>query len=252
MITRDELSLFLLDFLNCSQYQDYAPNGIQVEGKDKIKRICTAVSASEDVISQAIEQQADALLVHHGYFWKGENPVISGMKRRRIAKLLGHNMNLFAYHLPLDCHPELGNNASLANLLLIESPEMHKVNNTANLLWSGKLSKAMNSKQFSSFLEHKLGRYPVHIAGNEKMIHSIAWCTGAAQDFIEEAYQLGVDAYLSGEVSERTFYQAMELGIQYFSCGHHATERFGIQSLGVYLANYFDLEHWFIDSPNPI
>ncbi|CZG43494.1 TPA: Nif3-like dinuclear metal center hexameric protein [Legionella pneumophila] len=252
MITRDELSLFLLDFLNCSQYQDYAPNGIQVEGKDKIKRICTAVSASEDVISQAIEQQADALLVHHGYFWKGENPVISGMKRRRIAKLLGHNMNLFAYHLPLDCHPELGNNASLANLLLIESHEMHKVNNTPNLLWSGKLSKAMNSEQFSSFLEHKLGRYPVHIAGNEKMIHSIAWCTGAAQDFIEEAYQLGVDAYLSGEVSERTFYQAMELGIQYFSCGHHATERFGIQSLGVYLANYFDLEHWFIDSPNPI
>ncbi|HAT9430847.1 TPA: Nif3-like dinuclear metal center protein, partial [Legionella pneumophila subsp. pneumophila] len=139
-----------------------------------------------------------------------------------------------------------------ANLLLIESHEMHKVNNTANLLWSGKLSKAMNSEQFSSFLEHKLGRYPVHIAGNEKMIHSIAWCTGAAQDFIEEAYQLGVDAYLSGEVSERTFYQAMELGIQYFSCGHHATERFGIQSLGVYLANYFDLEHWFIDSPNPI
>ncbi|HAT8178736.1 TPA: Nif3-like dinuclear metal center hexameric protein [Legionella pneumophila] len=252
MITRDELSLFLLDFLNCSQYQDYAPNGIQVEGKDNIKRICTAVSASEDVISQAIEGQADALLVHHGYFWRGENPVISGMKRRRIARLLGHNMNLFAYHLPLDCHPELGNNASLANLLLIESPEMHKVNNTANLLWSGKLSKSMSSKQFSSFLEHKLGRYPVHIAGNEKMIHSIAWCTGAAQDFIEEAYQLGVDAYLSGEVSERTFYQAMELGIQYFSCGHHATERFGIQSLGVYLANHFDLEHWFIDSPNPI
>lgn len=168
MITRDELSLFLLDFLNCSQYQDYAPNGLQVEGKDKIKRICTAVSASEDVISQAIEQQADALLVHHGYFWKGENPVISGMKRRRIAKLLGHNMNLFAYHLPLDCHPELGNNASLANLLLIDSPEMHRVNNTANLLWSGKLSKSMNNEQFSSFLEHKLGRYPVHIAGNKK------------------------------------------------------------------------------------
>lgn len=252
MITRDELSLFLLNFLNCAQFQDYAPNGIQVEGKDHIKRICTAVSASEDAISQAIEWQADALVVHHGYFWKGENPVISGMKRQRIAKLLSHNMNLFAYHLPLDCHPELGNNANLANLLLVESPEMHKINNTVNLLWSGRLSKAMNSKQFSSFLEQQLGRHPGHIAGNEKVIHSIAWCTGAAQDFIEEAYKLGVDAYLSGEVSERTYYQAMELGIQYFSCGHHATERYGVQSLGDYLAGHFGLEHLFIDSPNPV
>ncbi|KGP63204.1 metal-binding protein [Legionella norrlandica] len=252
MITRDELSLYLLNFLDCSQFQDYAPNGIQVEGKDCIKRICTAVSASEEVITQAIEWQADALLVHHGYFWRGENPVISGMKRQRIAKLLNHNVNLFAYHLPLDCHPELGNNASLANLLLVESIAMHKVNHTENLLWSGKLPKAMPGKQFSEFLEQKLGRHPVHIPGNENLIHSIAWCTGAAQDFIEEAYKLGVDAYLSGEVSERTYYQAMELGIQYFSCGHHATERYGIQALGIHLAHYFELEHLFIDSPNPI
>lgn len=252
MITRNELGLYLQQYLNCSQFNDYAPNGIQIEGKEEIKRICTAVTASDDVISRAVEQHADALLVHHGYFWKGEDSVITGIKRQRIAKLLKYNINLFAYHLPLDCHPELGNNACIAQLLSLESIEMHKVNNTTNLLWSGKLPAPMSTKQFSDFLEKKLGRPPLHIPGNDKEINAIAWCTGAAQDFIEDAWKLGVDAYLSGEISERTYYQAVELGIQYYSCGHHATERFGIQSLGNYLANLFNLEHVFIDSNNPV
>jgi dinuclear metal center YbgI/SA1388 family protein len=174
------------------------------------------------------------------------------MKRQRIAKLLSHNMSLFAYHLPLDCHLELGNNACLAKLLLLESVQMHKAGNTENLLWSGKLPNPMESQLFTAFLEKVFGRKPLHIAGNNKLISSIAWCSGAAQDFIEEADRLGVDAYLSGEVSERTYYQAKELEIQYYSCGHHATERYGIQSLGQYLSNYFQLDHLFIDSNNPI
>lgn len=252
MITRGDLSIYLHELLNCARYNDYAPNGIQIEGKEQIKRICTAVTASEDVISQAVTWKADALLVHHGYFWRGEDPVITGMKRQRISKLLTHNINLFAYHLPLDCHIELGNNAGLAKLLLLESVQMHKAGNTENLLWSGKLPNPMDSSIFTQLLEKVLGRKPLHIAGNNKIISSIAWCSGAAQDFIEDACRLGVDAYLSGEVSERTYYQAKELGIQYYSCGHHATERFGVQSLGQYLSRSFELDHLFIDSNNPI
>lgn len=252
MITRNKLNLYLNEFLSCSQFNDYAPNGLQVEGKEQIKRICTAVTASDEVISKAITWQADALLVHHGYFWRGEDPVITGIKRQRIGKLLHSNLNLFAYHLPLDCHVELGNNACIAKLLSLESIQMHKAGNTNNILWSGTLAKAMSGKQFSEFLEQKLERKPLHVEGNNKLIHSIAFCTGAAQDYIDNAHQLGVDAYLSGEISERTYYQAKESGIHYYSCGHHATERYGIQSLGKHLASLYDLEHLFIDSENPV
>ncbi len=252
MIKRSDLSSYLHDFLNCALYNDYAPNGLQIEGEEQIQRICTAVTASEDVISQAIAWQADTLLVHHGYFWRGEDPIITGMKRQRISKLLKHNINLFAYHLPLDCHIELGNNACLAKLLPISSFKTHKANKMENLLWSGTLAKPMHGNVFAELLEKKFGQRPGHIAGTDKEISSIAWCTGAAQDYIEDAWNLGVDAYLSGEVSERTYYQAKELGIHYYSCGHHATERYGIQALGEYLASYFKLEHLFLDSDNPV
>ncbi|CEG56349.1 Nif3-like dinuclear metal center hexameric protein [Legionella fallonii] len=252
MIRRRDLSNYLHDFLNCASYNDYAPNGLQVEGEEQIQRICTAVTASEDVISRAVAWQADTLLVHHGYFWRGEESVITGMKRQRIGKLLQNNLNLFAYHLPLDCHVELGNNACLAKLLPINSFKTHKINKMDNLLWSGTLTQPMQGTLLADFLEKTFALRPVHIAGNDKIISSIAWCTGAAQDYIEDAWKLGVDAYLSGEVSERTYYQAKELGIHYYSCGHHATERYGIQALGEYLASYFKLEHLFLDSDNPI
>lgn len=252
MIERDKLSLYLQEFLNCNRFNDYAPNGLQVEGKDKIKRICTAVTASDEVISKAVALQADALLVHHGYFWRGEDPIITGMKRQRISKLLAHDINLFAYHLPLDCHLEFGNNACLGQLFEVQSLQMHKVGTTENLLWSGSLSKTIDAKQFSAFLTAKLGREPLHIAGNDKEISRIAWCSGGAQDYILNAHALGVDAYISGEVSERTYYQAKELGIHYYACGHHATERYGINALGCFLSNQFKLEHLFIDSDNPV
>jgi dinuclear metal center YbgI/SA1388 family protein len=252
VITNSELTLHLQEFLNCAHYNDYAPNGLQIEGKVEINQICTAVTASEEVISKAIEWQADALVVHHGYFWRGEDPIITGMKRRRISKLLGHNINLFAYHLPLDCHVELGNNACLAKLLLVNSVQMHKAGSTENILWSGILSEPMSGDSFTAFIEKKIGRRPLHISGGRKTISSIAWCSGAAQDFIEDACKLGVDAYLSGEISERTYYLAKELGIDYYSCGHHATERFGVKALGDYLSNNFSLDHLFIDSDNPV
>ncbi|MBI2785127.1 MAG: Nif3-like dinuclear metal center hexameric protein [Legionella longbeachae] len=252
MITKEELALYLNQLLGCDKYTDYAPNGMQVEGKGQIKRICTAVTASEDVISQAINWRADALVVHHGYFWRGEAPVITGIKQKRINKLLANEINLFAYHLPLDCHPDLGNNACLAKLFAVDSVCMHRAGGTDNLLWSGKLSQTMSHTDFSDFLAKKLNRPPLLIIGNNKPITHIAWCSGGAQDFIEDACCLGVDAYLSGEVSERTYYQAKELGIHYYSCGHHATERYGIQALGNHLASHFELKHMFIDSDNPI
>ncbi|CAM2792976.1 putative NIF3-like protein 1 [Legionella steigerwaltii] len=252
MITKEELSLYLHQLLECDRYNDYAPNGMQVEGKEQIIRICTAVTASEDAISQAIAWRADALLVHHGYFWRGEASMIIGMKRQRIYKLLCNELNLFAYHLPLDCHPDLGNNACLAKLLDVDLVHMHRAGNTDNLLWSGKLTQTMKPTEFTEYLAKKLQRDPLFVAGNEKPVTHIAWCSGGAQDFIEDAYRLGVDAYISGEISERTYYQAKELGIHYYSCGHHATERYGIQALGNHLASQFELEHLFIDSDNPI
>jgi dinuclear metal center YbgI/SA1388 family protein len=252
VILRDELAAYLHELLACATMDDYAPNGVQIEGAGQIRKICTAVTASLDAINQAVSLKADALLVHHGYFWRGEAPLITGTKRERIAKLINHDLNLFAYHLPLDCHTELGNNACLAKLFNLESIKQHQVGKTANLLWSGSLAKPISAEDFAKQIKDKLHRTPLHISGTEKTIYRLAWCSGAAQDFIEQADSLGVDAYLSGEISERTYYQAKELGIHYFACGHHATERYGVQALGNHLANKYGLEHYFIDSSNPV
>lgn len=252
MIASDELARYLNDYLACASFNDYAPNGLQVEGTKSIKRICTAVTASYDVIEQAIAFNADALLVHHGYFWRGEDPVITGMKHKRIAQLIKHNLNLYAYHLPLDCHPVIGNNACLGQLLELQDIQMHPAGKTANLLWTGALQAPLTMSQLSDLVSQKLMREPLCITGSTKPIQRLAWCSGGAQDFIDDAHRLGVDAYISGEVAERTYYQAKELGINYLACGHHATERYGIQALGSQLMKQFNLVHQFIDNDNPV
>lgn len=252
MIERDHLVDYLSDYLSCRLFQDYVPNGLQIEGRKKITQICTAVTASDSVVAHACVLQADALIVHHGYFWRGESLVISGMKRQRIGRIMASNMNLFAYHLPLDCHPDLGNNACLAELLGVNSVQMHSAGQTSNLLWTGYLPEASQASELSALIERKLKRKPLCLSTHDRPIHRLAWCSGAAQDFIEQAHQLGADAYLSGEISERTYYQAQELGIHYYACGHHATERYGIQALGQHLSAQFDLRHQFIDSDNPV
>lgn len=252
MIARDELVAYLDDYLSCELYQDYAPNGLQVEGKESISQLCTAVTASEEAIRKARALKADALLVHHGYFWKGEMPVITGMKKRRIAHLIQSDLNLLAYHLPLDCHVDIGNNACIGKLLGVQSVKSHPVGKTPDLLWSGCFSDMISPEALKLRLVEIFKQSPLLIASTEKPIKQLAWCSGAAQDCIEAAYRLGVDAYLSGEVSERTYYQAQELGIHYFACGHHATERYGIQALGEHLSERFDLCHQFIDSANPV
>jgi len=252
VITRDQLAAYLHEYLACDGFNDYAPNGLQVEGREDIHLICTAVTASEAIIKQAAALQADALIVHHGYFWRGEESVICGMKRKRIGQLIVHDINLYAYHLPLDCHPDLGNNACLAELLDVKAVKMHPAGKTANLLWSGTLNPSLGAKELSDYLSLKFNRDPLWVSGHDKPIAKIAWCSGGAQDFIVDAHHLGVDAYLSGEISERTFYQAQELGIHYYACGHHATERYGIQALGRHIANRFNLRHEYIDSLNPV
>ena len=247
-----QLVNYTRQLLQVERFVDYCPNGLQVEGKPNVNKIVTGVSASMDLLQAAKQAGADAVLVHHGYFWRGEEAVITGMKRRRIGQLLTHDLNLYAYHLPLDCHADLGNNACLGQLFALQNIQTHPVGNTPALLWSGQLAHPMSACAFSDDLSKKLQREPLCISGTEKPIQRVAWCSGGAQDYIVDAHRLGVDAYISGEISERTYYQAQELGLHYFACGHHATERLGIQALGEHLTARFDVQHRFIDSDNPV
>lgn len=253
MAQRKELLEYLRGFLKVDDIADYCPNGLQVEGSAEIKRIVAGVTASQALIDMAIEKKADTVLVHHGYFWKGESPVITGMKHSRIKALLQADINLLAYHLPLDCHPELGNNAQLAKQLGIEVVASHRQAGANDLLWQGRLDKALSPAELNQLLQQKLGRKALWLSSESNQpITTLAWCTGGAQSYIEVAAELGVDAYISGEVSEQTLHQAKELDIHYFSAGHHATERYGVQALAQHLAEKFDLSQQFIDIENPV
>ncbi|EOD79055.1 hypothetical protein D515_02127 [Grimontia indica] len=248
-----QLESLLNDFLKPFAIKDYCPNGMQVEGKAEVKKIVTGVTASQALIDAAIEQEADALLVHHGYFWRGESEPLKGMKFKRIKALIENGINLYAYHLPLDVHPEVGNNAQLANLLGIEQRSGLEDGNPNSVAVWGELPNAMSAKEFSELLAMKLNREPLHIeSGVAKSIKTVGWCTGGGQDFIDLAASKGMDAFVSGEISERTTYSARELGIHYFSAGHHATERYGVKALGEWLASEHGFDVSFIDIDNPV
>lgn len=248
---RESLVEYLETFLQVEKFKDYAPNGLQVEGKDKIKTIVTGVTACQELIEKAIALKADALLVHHGFFWKGEPEVLTGMKGRRIKALMNSDINLLGYHLPLDAHPMLGNNAELARHLDISDAEVVE-DLGGGLLWRGRLDLPMAAEKFADRLAKVLDREPLHIGENKAEIKTLAWCSGGAQDYIDMAAKLGVDAFISGEASERTYHSAIEQGIHYFGAGHHATERYGIQALGEHLAREFGLTHHFVDVVNPV
>ncbi|WML91134.1 Nif3-like dinuclear metal center hexameric protein [Thiothrix lacustris] len=246
------LETYLNKLLNIGKFRDYAPNGLQVEGRAEVTRIVTGVTASHALLDAAVEYGADAVLVHHGYFWKGEAPVIRGMKKQRIATLIQHDISLLGYHLPLDAHPELGNNAQLAMLLgirnegVMDERELQSVGNI------GSVSEPVSLADFGQQVATALAREPLLIAGGEHPVQRIAWCTGGAQGYIQQAFELGADTYLSGEISEHTVHFARENGIHYIAAGHHATERYGIKALGKHLADEFGLEHRFIDINNPV
>jgi dinuclear metal center YbgI/SA1388 family protein len=252
MIQRDELIRYLDELLDVGSFDDYGPNGLQVEGGATINKIVGGVTACQALVDAAVERGADALLVHHGYFWKGEDPCVVGMKQRRIKALLDGGVNLLAYHLPLDAHPELGNNAQLAELIGLRAQGGFGGTRGPSIGQYGELESPLSGDAFAEHLADKLDRMPLHIPGPAAQIRRVAWCTGAAQGYIEQAAALGVDAYLTGEVSEQTVHVAREVGIHFFGAGHHATERGGVQALGAHLAQQFAIEFEFVDIHNPV
>lgn len=242
-----ELEQIVNQQLNTATFSDYAPNGLQVEGREEIKKIVTGVTACQALLDEAVRLKADAVLVHHGYFWKSEAPVIKGMKRNRLKTLLANDINLYGWHLPLDAHPELGNNAQLAKMfgITVKGEVMPLVP------W-GELPEALTGEQLAERISNVLGREPLHCGDNApRLIRRIAWCSGGGQGFIDAAAAFGVDAFITGEVSEQTIHSAREQGLHFFAAGHHATERGGIKALGEWLAENHGLDVSFIDITNP-
>lgn len=245
----NELEIYLNQLLDIAHVHDYCPNGLQVEGRSEVRKLISGVTASFDFLQAAVVAGADAVLVHHGYFWRGENQCLTGMKRRRIALLMEHDVSLLAYHLPLDMHLELGNNTQLGHRLgFIESGRFGEQSIAAQ----GTLPQTMMLKDLGMNIEHLLSRKPLVIGDAAKPVQRIAWCTGAAQDYFDEAIRLGVDAFITGEISEQTVHAARESGVAFIAAGHHATERYGVQALGEHAAQKFGIAHQFIDVDNPV
>lgn len=230
------------------KFHDYAPNGLQVEGRQEVRRIVTGVSACLELILAARERSADAVFVHHGWFWKREDPRITGVRRKRISALLSADMSLVAYHLPLDDHPELGNNALLGRELGFIADGRFGED---NLGWIGQPEEELPVKSLAERIKKHLKREPLLVGPANKRIRRVAWCSGAAQDMIEAAAEAGADCFISGEISERTTHLARELDIAYLACGHHATERLGIKALGEWIAKEHGVQVEFIDIDNP-
>lgn len=247
MVKRTELVDYCNELLQTDLFRDYCPNGLQVEGCDSIARIVSGVTASQALIDSAIALKADLLLVHHGFFWKGEAPVVTGMKKRRLQSLLLNDINLLAYHLPLDAHKSLGNNAQLANKLGLAIEQFFADNDIAVL---GRITE-QSGAEFRQYITDILYREPLHVEV-DRPVSRVALCTGAAQSYIEQAIAMGADAFISGEISENTWHIARENNIHYYAAGHHATERYGVQALGWHLSEHFQLEHEFIDINNPV
>ncbi|MCH9645895.1 MAG: Nif3-like dinuclear metal center hexameric protein [Proteobacteria bacterium] len=244
MVNNIVLEKYLSEYLSASSFSDYCPNGLQIEGRPDISKIVTGVSANQDLIERAIDEQADALLVHHGFFWKNESAVITGIKKNRIKALLDNNINLFAYHLPLDAHPVVGNNIQLALRFNIQNPQ--PIGDT--LVWQGEVDAPLH--EVAQSVMNVTSRAPLVFGAEDKKINKIAWCSGGAQSYIEHAINIGADCFITGEVSEQIPAICQENDITFISAGHHATERYGVQTLGQHLSQEFELFHQYIDIDN--
>jgi dinuclear metal center YbgI/SA1388 family protein len=246
---RDELGAYMDGVLDASRYRDYCPNGLQVEGRAEVQRIVCGVTASQSLIDAAVAHEADAILVHHGWFWKGEDGRLIGFRKRRLQTLLAHDINLFAYHLPLDGHPEFGNNAQLAVRLGWRVERRfgeHELGCLAVLpapTFAGGLAQTV---------QQVLGRTPLLIGDPRQPVSRVAWCSGGAQDWFEAAIGAGADLFMSGEASEQTTHLARESGVAYLAAGHHATERYGVMALGVHLTERFGLSCDYVEIDNPV
>ncbi|RFC38516.1 MAG: dinuclear metal center protein, YbgI/SA1388 family [Candidatus Nitrotoga sp. LAW] len=245
----NDLRDYIASLLEPGRFRDYCPNGVQVEGKAEIRRIASGVTASQRLLKAATAWNADAILVHHGYFWRNEDAAVTGIKKQRLAYLLKHDVSLLAYHLPLDAHAELGNNAQLGKRLdFIE----HGRFGEQDIACYGELAQAQTLAQLTQEIAHSLQRTPLVIGEGDPTIRRIAWCTGAAQSYFEAAIALGVDAFLTGEISEQNVHVAQETGVAFIAAGHHATERYGVQALGAHLAEHCGIEHHFFELENPV
>lgn len=247
-----DLVAWLDALLKPERFRDYCPNGLQVEGATTVRKLATGVTASQAFLEAAAQWGADAVLVHHGYFWKGEAAALVGMKRRRIATLMANDMSLLAYHLPLDAHPQLGNNARLGQLLGLEDASPLDPDDRDGVGNVGRLPQPQPIGELLANIARLTGRQPQHIGDPQAVVQRVAWCTGAAQGYIDTASRAGAEVYISGEISEPTVHSAREQGLHYIAAGHHATELYGVQAVGERAAEHFGLEYRFIDDPNPV
>jgi dinuclear metal center YbgI/SA1388 family protein len=255
-IATSELARWLDDTLQPGRFRDYCPNGLQVAGKQRVRRLVTGVTASMGLLHAAVEHGADAVLAHHGWFWKSEDNRLIGARRERVAFILKHKLNLFAYHLPLDAHPTLGNNARLGQVLGFE-PERDAEGapitcGPDSLVWLGRCAPGLTLGALSERVARALGRTPLAVGEASRPVSRVAWCTGGAQNFMQAAIDAGAQVYLTGEASEPNFHLANETGTAFIAAGHHATERYGVQALGEAAAQALGIEVRFIDLPNPI
>ncbi len=244
-----ELNRYLTQFLQPEKFSDYCLNGLQVEGRPEVNKIITGVTASLALLERAQAVNADAILVHHGYFWRGESQTITGIKMRRLKFLLANELNLFAYHLPLDAHQEIGNNVMLGEVLGLKIAGW--LDDKKMIAWSI-LAQVQSLQMIADMVSAKLNRQVQFVGEASKKVRTVAWCTGAAQDYIEQAINADIDVFISGEISERTVHLARESDTTYIAAGHHATERYGIKALGMHLAENLAIEHDFIDIDNPV
>jgi dinuclear metal center YbgI/SA1388 family protein len=250
-VSREALLTAFDDLLQPAVYRDHGPNGLQVEGRASVRKLVTGVTASRALIDAAIAAQADAILVHHGLFWRGQDGRVTGWMKQRLSRLLAHDINLFAYHLPLDAHPVLGNNAQLARVLGIELLPVERGRfGDQSLGFLGQ--RPMDSAQaLADHVASVLGRAVTLVAEPDRRLERIALCTGGAQGYFEAAIAAGADVFITGEISEPQAHYARECGVAYIACGHHASERYGVQAVGAHMAATHGLQHQFIDIPNP-
>jgi dinuclear metal center YbgI/SA1388 family protein len=247
-VQRRELEVYLATLLAVDTFRDYGPNGLQVEGRAEVRTLVSGVTASLALIDAAAAQGADAIVVHHGLFWRGQDGRLTGWLRERVARLIEHGISLFAYHLPLDAHAELGNNAQLGQELGLRADARF---GEQSLGFIGPAGPEIDAAGLAAQVGKRLGRAPVLVPGDGRPLARIAWCTGGAQGYFEAAIAAGADAFLTGEISEPQAHIARETGVAFLACGHHATERYGAPALAAHVAERFGLVHRFIDIPNP-
>lgn len=248
MPQRHDIDRHLSQLLDVARFKDYGPNGLQVEGRDEIRHIVCGVTASLALIDAAIDMRADAILVHHGLFWRGHDGRVTGWMKQRLAQLIRNDISLFAYHLPLDAHPELGNNAQLGKLLGWRTEGRF---GEQDLGFVGEIGAAQSLDAFAAAVGTRLGRAVTAVPGDGRPLRKVAWCTGGAQGYFEAAIAAGADVFVTGEISEPQAHYARETGVAFVAAGHHATERYGVQALAADLAAKFGLTQQFVDIDNP-